>query len=179
MFYSKYKSSKKPSLIRKKYPLFKDFTAPKMGNFAIFAFLRGIFQLFMKNCLIESKFNLSKREEWYGNSSIRIKLFCFKKAYFCNFTKFLVVVLTQPTCPFHLYCTSYNTSDIDGNVAEWYRCWTVPLHVHRVFVIRREKEGDLTQSYDKTPYTNRKFENQRTTHKRHQKLRLHNDCVPT
>ena len=33
-----------------------------------------------------------------------------------------------------------------------------------------ENEGDLTQSYDKTPYTNRKFENQRTTHKRHQKL---------
>ena len=34
----------------------------------------------------------------------------------------------------------------------------------------REKEGDLTQSCDKTPYTNRKFENQRTTHERHQKL---------
>ena len=32
----------------------------------------------------------------------------------------------------------------------------------------REKERDLTQSYDKTPYTNRKFENQRTTLKRHQ-----------
>ena len=31
-----------------------------------------------------------------------------------------------------------------------------------------EKEEDLTQSYDKTPYTNRKFENQRTKHKRHQ-----------
>ena len=31
-------------------------------------------------------------------------------------------------------------------------------------LIQREKEGDLTQSYDKTPYTNRKFENQRTTH---------------
>ena len=30
--------------------------------------------------------------------------------------------------------------------------------------VEREKEGDLTQSYDKTPYTNRKFENQRTTH---------------
>ena len=29
---------------------------------------------------------------------------------------------------------------------------------------KREKEGDLTQSYDKTPYINRKFENQRTTH---------------
>ena len=43
----------------------------------------------------------------------------------------------------------------------------------------RVKEGDLTQSYDKTPYTNRKFENQRTTHKRHQKLRLHNDFGPT
>ena len=48
-----------------------------------------------------------------------------------------------------------------------------------VTILYREKEGDLTQSYDKTPYTNRKFENQRTTHKRHQKLRLHNDCGPT
>ena len=45
--------------------------------------------------------------------------------------------------------------------------------------IQREKEGDLTQSYDKTPYTYRKFENQRTTNKRHQKPRLHNDCGPT
>ena len=33
-----------------------------------------------------------------------------------------------------------------------------------IHLSRREKEGDLTQSYDKTPYTNRKFENQRTTH---------------
>ena len=31
-------------------------------------------------------------------------------------------------------------------------------------IFQREKEGDLTQSYDKTPYTNRKFENQKTTH---------------
>ena len=31
-------------------------------------------------------------------------------------------------------------------------------------LLKREKEGDLTQSYDKNPYTNRKFENQRTTH---------------
>ena len=31
-------------------------------------------------------------------------------------------------------------------------------------LLQREKEGDLTQSYNKTPYTNRKFENQRTTH---------------
>ena len=37
-------------------------------------------------------------------------LFCFKKAYFCNFTKFLVVVLSQPTCPVHLYCTRQNRS---------------------------------------------------------------------
>ena len=36
---------------------------------------------------------------------------------------------------------------------------------HEIFLSKvREKEGDLTQSYDKTPYTNRKFENQRTTH---------------
>ena len=37
---------------------------------------------------------------------------------------------------------------------------------------QREKEGDLTQSYDKTPYTNRNFENQRTTQKRHQKTSI-------
>ena len=35
-------------------------------------------------------------------------------------------------------------------------------------IVKGEKEGDLTQSYDKTPYTNRKFKNQRTTHKSHQ-----------
>ena len=43
----------------------------------------------------------------------------------------------------------------------------------------KRKIGDLTQSYDETPYINRKFENQRTTHKRHQKLRFHNYCGPT
>ena len=47
------------------------------------------------------------------------------------------------------------------------------------FVLKEKKEGDLTQSYDKTPYTNRKFENQRATNKRHQKRRLHNNCGPT
>ena len=54
-----------------------------------------------------------------------------------------------------------------------------PCGCTRIYIprIQREKERDLTQSYDKTPYTNRKFENQRTTHKRHQKLRLHNDCL--
>ena len=57
--------------------------------------------------------------------------------------------------------------------------FVVKFQIFHVAAITREKEGDLTQSYDKTPYTNRKFENQRTTHKRHQKLRLHNDCGPT
>ena len=42
-----------------------------------------------------------------------------------------------------------------------------------------ENERDLTRFYDENPYTNRKFNDQLTTQKRHQKLRLHNDCVPT
>ena len=41
-----------------------------------------------------------------------------------------------------------------------------------MYLLFREKEGDLTQSYGKTPYTNRKFENQRTTHKSHQKTSI-------
>ena len=50
----------------------------------------------------------------------------------------------------------------------------IVLNRNRVFM--REKEGDLTQSYDKTPYTNRKFKKPKDyTYKRHQKLRLHND----
>ena len=40
--------------------------------------------------------------------------------------------------------------------------------------IKRKKKGNLYQYYEKT-YTNRKFENQGTTQKRHHKLRLHND----
>ena len=44
----------------------------------------------------------------------------------------------------------------------------------------QEKKKEIWPSpMTKTPYTNRKFENQRTTHRRHQKLRLHNDCGPT
>ena len=43
----------------------------------------------------------------------------------------------------------------------------------------REKDRDLTQSYDERPYAKRKFNNQLITQKRHQKLRLHNDCGPT
>ena len=35
---------------------------------------------------------------------------------------------------------------------------------NRSIITEEKKEGDLTQPYDKTPYTNRKFENQRTTH---------------
>ena len=43
-----------------------------------------------------------------------------------------------------------------------------------------DTKRDLTQSYDKNPYrTNKNFENQWTTHKRHQKLQIHNDCGPT
>ena len=41
------------------------------------------------------------------------------------------------------------------------------------------KERDLTQSYDESPFTNIKFNNQFTSLKRHQKLRLHKDCWPT
>ena len=40
----------------------------------------------------------------------------------------------------------------------------------------REKGRDLTKSYDKSPYTHRKIQKQRDNTKRHQKLRLHNDC---
>ena len=40
-------------------------------------------------------------------------------------------------------------------------------------------EGYLTQSYDKSPHTNRKFENQCTTRKRHQNVDyIYNDCGP-
>ena len=43
----------------------------------------------------------------------------------------------------------------------------------------REKERDLTQSYDKSPYTQKSKKQRDNTKKRHQKLRLHNDCGPT
>ena len=49
--------------------------------------------------------------------------------------------------------------------------WSAPI-------LDREKERDLTQSYEEIPFTNRKFNNQLTTQKRHHKLRLHNDCEP-
>ena len=43
----------------------------------------------------------------------------------------------------------------------------------------KEKGRDLTQSYDKSPNTNRKIEKATRQHKTPQKLRLLNDCGPT
>ena len=45
----------------------------------------------------------------------------------------------------------------------------------------RQKGGDLTQSYDKSPYTNRNVKRAKRQHKqRHKKkVRLNNDCGPT
>ena len=42
------------------------------------------------------------------------------------------------------------------------------IHVTRI--CQREKDQDLTQSYDENAYTNRKFNNQWKTQKRHQKF---------
>ena len=67
--------------------------------------------------------------------TVRIKLFCFKKAYFCNFTKILVVVSTQPTCPVHLYCTSYNI------------CWYRSLGGREVSAVGRSAPCTLSFCY--------------------------------
>ena len=49
---------------------------------------------------------------------------------------------------------------------------TLAQHQDTKLSLQREKEGNLTQTYDENPYTNRKFENQWTTQKRHQNLQL-------
>ena len=44
----------------------------------------------------------------------------------------------------------------------------------------REKERDLTQSYDKSPYTNRNIKMAKWQHKqRHKKVQLHSGYGPT
>ena len=48
------------------------------------------------------------------------------------------------------------------------------------FVLPREKGRDLTQSYDKSPYTNRNVKRAKWQHKqRHKKVRLNSGCGPT
>ena len=54
------------------------------------------------------------------------------------------------------------------------------IHGIRIlYIIRREKERYLTQSYDENPCTYRKFNNQYTKQRRDQILRLHNECGST
>ena len=48
-----------------------------------------------------------------------------------------------------------------------------------ILCIVREKGRDLTQSYYKSPYSNRKIQRLRDNTKTPPKLRLHNDCGPT
>ena len=59
----------------------------------------------------------------------------------------------------------------------WMRKWDV----YALFYIHvQEKKKEIWPCLMTTlPYTNRKIENQKITHKRHQKRRLHNDCGPT
>ena len=54
------------------------------------------------------------------------------------------------------------------------------LSSHLVLHSLREKGRDLTQSYDKSPYTNRNVKRKKWQHKqRHKKVRLHSSCGPT
>ena len=49
-----------------------------------------------------------------------------------------------------------------------------------LYQVIKRKGRDLTQSYDKNTYTHRKIQKATRQHKkRHQKLRLLNDCGPT
>ena len=44
----------------------------------------------------------------------------------------------------------------------------------------KQKGGDLTQSYDKSPYANRNVKREKWQHKqRHKKVRLNSNCGPT
>ena len=48
------------------------------------------------------------------------------------------------------------------------------------FIEWRQKGGDLTQSYDKSPYTNRNVKRAKRQHKqRHKNVRLNSSCGPT
>ena len=54
------------------------------------------------------------------------------------------------------------------------------MTVDRQRVVTREERRDLTQSYEKNSYIHRQIQTASWQHeKRHQKLRLHNDCGPT
>ena len=67
-----------------------------------------------------------------------------------------------------VHTLKYTSQEIAGNHKKKYK-----------HLAKGEKEGDLTQTYDKNPYTNRKFKNQWTTQKCHKNFRFHNDCGPT
>ena len=69
-------------------------------------------------------------------------------------------------------------TDLMGNYFLYGLLYILVYSFNFTYIIR-EKEGDLAESYEKNPDTNRKFVNQKTTQKRHQNLRLHNDCGPT
>ena len=59
--------------------------------------------------------------------------------------------------------------------------WTVKYHANPTYqwnvMVWREKGRDLTQSYDKSPYTNRNVKRAKWQHKqRHKKVRLNSGC---
>ena len=58
--------------------------------------------------------------------------------------------------------------------------WSCPTLGLACVLMSREKGRDLTQSYDKSPYTNRNVKRAKWQHKqRHKKVRLNRGCGPT
>ena len=58
-------------------------------------------------------------------------------------------------------------------------CMCTQIHVYMVYIYI-QKGGDLTQSYEKSPYTNRNVKGAKKQHKqRHKKVRLNSNCGPT
>ena len=88
---------------------------------------------------------------------------------------------------------TWSCPNLDLNLFEcWYHSllnlsylrvfWVSNIHHSFYFALipSREKGRDLTQSYDKSPYTNRNVKRAKWQHKqRHKKVRLNSGCGPT
>ena len=105
-----------------------------MGHFALFAFLRGIFQCLWKTASLKQNLTYRKGKSDMVLHQYASSYFVSRRHIFVILQNFSSLFWRNQLVRFTCTVTSYNTSDIDGNVAEWYRCWTVPLHAHRDFV---------------------------------------------
>ena len=120
---------------KEKVPSFYRFCCTKMGHFALFAFLRGIFQCLWKTASLKQNLTYRKGKNDMVIHQYAWSYFVSRRHIFVILQKLSLLFRRNQLLRFTCTVQVITLGDIDGSVAERFRQWAVPLHAHWIFVM--------------------------------------------